>query len=144
MAAPAVVDASLRAIFPFNAHFIACMVTNTCLLILLDQNRRYEPLYIISTAYCLKDATRAIYVTMVSHPVTPASQTDTVRRLQEIQSLVTCWAHEGRLCGSFSLGKEVTEGWGRSLVSALSPGPLLEFLTCWCLLALQNLLAFGP
>ena len=51
--APTTVDTSLCAIFPFNPHFISCMVTNTCPWILLDSNRRSEPLDIISTAYCL-------------------------------------------------------------------------------------------
>src|ERR1700729_1045625 len=118
------------------------MVTNTSPMILLDLNRRSEPPGTISTELCPTDAPRAIAVTLVSRPVPPPSQTDTVLMLQLLQSLDTYWRHVGRFCEGFILGKELVGCREMSLVSGLPLSPLLGVLIYWSLTALQPLLVF--
>jgi hypothetical protein len=113
-------------------------------MILLDLNRRSEPPGTISTELCPTDAPRAIAVTLVSRPVPPPSQTDTVLMLQLLQSLDTYWRHVGRFCEGFLLGKELVGCREMSLVSGLPLSPLLGVLTYWSLTALQPPLVFCP
>ena len=58
-------------------------------------------------------------MTLVSHPVLLAPQTDAVLRLKQLQSLDTYWTLVGRLYEGFLLGKKLAEGQSSSLVSDL-------------------------
>jgi hypothetical protein len=95
------------------------MITDTCPLIILDSNRRSQSLDTVSIEYSLKDAFRAMAVTLVSHPVPPLTQLNALNIQMVSLGLDTLWRHVGRLYGPLSLEGKLIEQWERSLVSAL-------------------------